>query len=257
VIEITVDAGVSVRPLQQLTTSPDEKVMQESLYLNLDKDVAKTVIDFFSGFRSLQYQKGEIITRSDAPNAYVYCTQSGFVVSYSISPKGQRDIHMISGTSTMFPISNFWIPKKAKEYLPARTVYFEALSDVVVLQAPDKEFTEFVWSKHEAQLALFKQFCLNHRIHMTRLEMMQIRDVRLKLMSLLLILGMNMGVEKAEGCIIQAPISHQILADCLSVARETTSRELRKLKAEGLINYYGGCIELTNIRQLKEMVEDY
>lgn len=231
--------------------------MQESLYLNLDENVAKTVVDFFSAFRSLRYQKGEIITRSDVLTSYVYCTQHGYVVSYSISPKGQRDIHMISGSSTMFPISNFWIPKKANEYLPARTVYFEALSDVVMLQAPNTDFTNFVWSQHEAQLALFKQFCLNHRIHMTRLEMMQIRDVRLKLMSLLLILAMNMGKPKGTGSVIQAPISHQILADCLSVARETTSRELRKLKAEGFINYYGGCIELNDIARMKALVEDY
>jgi CRP-like cAMP-binding protein len=92
---------------------------------------------------------------------------------------------------------------------------------------------------------------------MTRIEMMQIRDVRLRLVSLLLILGMNLGTPEGEGCSINAPISHQILADCLSVARETTSRELRKLKHEGLIHYRGGCIELVNVHQLKVMVEDY
>src|SRR6266702_820397 len=114
--------------------------MQESFYLGLDAEVAKTILDFFSPYKRTYYKKGEIIMRSEGSEDYTYCSSKGFIVTYSISPKGHRDVRTFSRPYTIFPISNFFIPPEADIYLPARPIYFEALTDVYVWRAPAKDF---------------------------------------------------------------------------------------------------------------------
>lgn len=233
--------------------------MQESLYLSIDKEAAKSIVDFFSGHKLVFYKKGEIILRSDdtMANDYIFCSKKGYIVTYSISPKGHRDVRAFSRPSTIFPIGDFFVPLEADIYLPSRTVYFEALTDAYVWRAPEKEFSKLIWSSRGAQLALLKQTSLNHRLSMARLEMMQLRDVELRIVSLFLALALNFGTPKGNGSLIKAPISHQLIADSLSLARETVSREIAKLKRHGLIDYGNNCIELYDVQALKRMVENY
>lgn len=231
--------------------------MQESLYLNFDEDIARPLVGFFLGGKAVSYKKGEIITRSDNPNYYVYCSKSGYVMSYSISPKGHRDIHTFTGPTTMFPSVGFLISEAAEDHLPSRTVYFEALTDVTVWRITEQAFRDFVLHNTDAQLALLKHASLNHRVHITRVLMMQIRDVRLRLICFLLILALTIGESKDGSAEIGLSLSHQVIADSVTVARETVSRELHKLQDEGLIKYRNGCICLPDVQRLKEMVEDY
>lgn len=232
-------------------------VMQESLDLNFDLQIAQTLLDFFSGHKLIYYKRGEVILRSDDPEDYVFCSKKGYVVSYSISPKGYRDVRSFSRPATFFPISQFVFSVTAEAYLPSRTIYFEALTDAYVWRAPAKEFREFVWSSPPAQTALLKQSSLNHRITMARLEMLQMRDIQLRLVWLLLILALTFGKRKENSALINAPISHQLIADSLSIARETVSRELAKLKRKGLVDYRPNRIVLPDVQKLKQMVEGY
>lgn len=232
--------------------------MQESLFLHRDdKHVAQTLLDFFARYRLIYYKRGEIILRGDEPDGYVYCSKKGYIMTYSISPKGHRDVRSFSRPSTFFPVSDFFVPLEAEVYLPSRTIYFEALTEVYLWRAPEQDFRALIQSVPAAQTALLKQVSLNHRFSMARIEMLQLRDVNLRMIALFLSLAFAFGRPTGKGSIIRAPISHQLIADSLSVARETVSRELARLKAQGLIDYSPNCIELYDLQKLKRMVEDY
>jgi CRP-like cAMP-binding protein len=50
------------------------------------------------------------------------------------------------------------------------------------------------------------------------------------------------------------PFTRHELADYLNVARPSLSRELGRMKAEGLIDFHGASVKITAVEALKRMV---
>lgn len=231
--------------------------MQESLYLEFDPIVSQEVVEFFSQSKLVTYRKGEIICRSDTPDQRVFCSQDGCVTIYSLTPDGKRDIHTFTRSKTVFPITDMFTPAAVDYYLPSRTKFFEAMTDMRVWQMPAQAFTEFVSESPEFEIALLRQFCLNHRVHTTRIEMMQLRDLQKRVICFLLVLGLLVGTADEKHTSIDIPVTHQLVADSLSIARETASRELSKLRKQHLIEYHGHNLYLPDVPYLKRLIENY
>lgn len=231
--------------------------MQESIYLSHNKKLEETIINFFSRHQLTFYKKGEIINRSDIAASTIFCSKSGYIIVYSISPKGHRDVRSIGGASCLFPLSNFFTPEHTDEFMSPRITYFEALTDSYIWHAPSQEFDRHLEQSEETQSTLFKQYSMNHRLTMARIEMMQVRDIQVRIASLLLTLALSFGDKQGNECAIQVPLSHQLIADSISTARETVSRELTKLKQIGLVRTDGASMTLVDVEKLKKMIEAY
>lgn len=231
--------------------------MHESIFLGHDQQLETDIVKLFSTYRSVCFKKGEIITSSDQPASDVFCTKSGFIIVYAISPKGQRDVRSIGGGACLFPVKNFFAPKRADEFMPSRDVYFEALTDCSVFCIPEKDFLTHVANSSVTQVAMLKQFSMNHRLSMARIEMMQLRDIRLRIESFFLSLALSFGKKQGTGYYIQVPLSHQLIADCISTARETVTREISQLRKANLILPMNGHFMLPDIDTLRRSIESY
>lgn len=61
--------------------------------------------------------------------------------------------------------------------------------------------------------------------------------------------------KKAGAATFMLPLKRHEMADFLNVARPSLSRELAKMKAEGLIDYHRATVKVLKIERLKQMVE--
>ena len=79
-------------------------------------------------------------------------------------------------------------------------------------------------------------------------------DVRLAV--LLSNLAEGFGVEQNGGILISLPLSREDMASYLGLTRETVSRRLSALQAEGIVSLQGGRkIVVLDLKRLKELIE--
>ena len=231
--------------------------MYDTIFGMRNEEADRMVRDFFAKHTLRFYKRGEIILRSDDVNEYTFFIKQGYVFTYTISPKGHRDVLSFVSTPTIFPVRSFFSTIEPEEILPRRTRYIEALTDSYLYRAPQHELAEFLKANPAAQGALYRQIDINHKLAMSRVEALQLRDVRMEMIALFLGLAYVFGRAHGKNVVIEAPVSHQLIADSLSLARETVSRELPKLKNSGYISYSPHRIELYDVEKLKLMVENY
>lgn len=231
--------------------------MQESIYLSLDRQLEARILYLFSQYPLRFYKKGEVIAETAGMKNSMFCSESGYIIVYSISPKGQRDVRSIGGARCLFPVRDFFSPRHADEFMPPRNSYFEALTDCYIRHMPEDVFNLLIKRSLKTQIALLKQFSINHRLSMARIEMMQLRDIQMRVASLFLGLTLTFGQKYKGGYYIKVPLSHQLIADTISTARETVSREISKLRKGGLIDSSGNHFIIPSIDALKKLVESY
>jgi predicted transcriptional regulator len=63
------------------------------------------------------------------------------------------------------------------------------------------------------------------------------------------------GKTTLKGTLIEAPITHQDIADSLNMVRETVSRTIEKLIAQNLIEQINHSFVLTDVVKLRAAVE--
>jgi CRP-like cAMP-binding protein len=83
-----------------------------------------------------------------------------------------------------------------------------------------------------------------------KLELLTLKGMREKIASYLL----NESLERKSN-MFQVVLNRTELADYLNVSRTSMSRELARMKEEGLIDFYGNSFKLINKSSLAECLE--
>ena len=177
------------------------------------------------------YSRGRaIFSPGDAPDA-LYVLKSGLVTLSHLSPGGQESILRVFGPGDVFG--------ELLLTVPARPFLARALTACAVTVIPARTFLQLlsaiprigfnftcVLSKHLAEMALDRGQS-SHKWSSERLVL------------LLLKLGAAHGVEERAGTAITLPLTHQTLADMIGASRETITRDLRRLKRQGVVRQRG------------------
>lgn len=208
----------------------------------------RTLITFFSGGKAKRYAHGDLILRGEEPDA-VYFLESGFVKVYSISDSGDKYIHIIYGKGEIFPL--IWAIKNIK-----RRVFYEAISDVKVWAVTRDRF--LIFSKSDAKIAYLValQLAERFRVYADRLDNLQYKLANERIVYRLLFLASRFGKPKGKYTIIKAPLTHELIADSINLARETVSRELEKLEKDKLIGYHQRYLVLKDIKSLAKLFSE-
>jgi len=107
--------------------------------------------------------------------------------------------------------------------------------------------------------------CASHRLlihNMLRI----VSDKALRLNKQVMYLAMKSIREKVATLLLEEyrragtatfmlPLKRHELADFLNVARPSLSRELGRMKAEGIIDFHRSTVKILNLEKLKQMVE--
>lgn len=213
----------------------------------MDVDLSKALEDLFMAGQALRYSKGDIVMRGDEEVTQVCYIGKGHVKIYSINDQGDEYIHIIYKTGDIFPLIQIF-----NQSAPRR-IFYEALDSSVVWKLPKEKFLDYIKSNsNTATYALLSQLADQFNIFADRLDNLEYRTAYERVVYRLLFLAGRFGRQIDKGLLIDAPITHKIIANSINLSRESVSREMEKLQADNLITAVKGRIVIKDIKRLSQ-----
>jgi CRP/FNR family transcriptional regulator len=108
-------------------------------------------------------------------------------------------------------------------------------------------------SSHSAALAPLLDMTIEmYRVHSERIQNLEYRSVRERIISFLITMSRRFGRSSQKGTTtIGVPLRHQDIASSINASRETVSRELAAMERKGLIKSEQSLITLLDIDSLR------
>ncbi len=202
----------------------------------------------------------EIASLMDGINYSIRCYDDGDIIaiegdpcsSLSIILSGDVEIHKPFSSGKIVTISHFksgnifaesLVFSDVKEY-PATVV---SSSQSCIMNIPRFELIQML-SRHPKVLENFAGV-LSRRIHMLndRITSLSLDSTRKKIVNILLL---ELGRQKSQYLLL--PYSRKKMAELLNIPRPSLSRELMKMREEGLIDFYKNRIKILDLNNLEE-----
>jgi CRP-like cAMP-binding protein len=202
--------------------------------------------------RKFKLAKGQIIQSTDDRRVFNYIT-SGYVKRYLIANDGSLGVQVIYGPGDVFPITlAFSILFDQTINESPETYYYEAVTEVEVHTINESELKDSV----EDNPRLYRDLMsvAGKRLHSTLhgLENLTLKNSYHRVAHELLYLGQRFGEQKSNGVKILIPLTHQDIADILSLTRETVSTCMVQLRDKKLISTNKNII----IRDMEKLEEE-
>ena len=200
---------------------------------------ATTTALFFSSYKPETFTKGAQLLQPGyaLPPPITYLVE-GLVVEYAISDSGTKTI-----INTYKPGSFF--PSSAAVNHTSNKYHFEAGAQSIVRQAPADSVREFLLANPEVTYDLLQRLYRGVDGLTGRLEVLLGANASSRLLYELTVQGERFGVTSDDGIIIT--ITESELAEHTGLARETVSRELKKLKNDKTLSISRGKVVLHKI----------
>lgn len=200
--------------------------------------------DFFVQGRPVRYSRGEVIVAGDDPNPDIHYIGRGFVKVYSINDDGEEYVHVVYRKGEIFPL--IWALRDHR-----RRIFYEAIDDCVLWKKTKNELREYL-DEHADPIsrALLGRLAEQFNIYADRLDNLQYKSAYERVVYRILFLAGRFGVRQGDRVIIEAPITHKLLAQSINLARESVSREFEKLQTKGLIDTTNSHIVINDVKAL-------
>lgn len=178
----------------------------------------------------MNFSKDEtIIDGLDEPKG-VYLIKKGFVKAYTITKDGQENLLLIHDVGEFIPL--IW----ALDGTHTDGLCYQAMSDVTVLRTSKERLHEVMSTDIWLSQELLKQSVSIISVYGQRIQSLELRSARERIIAELLHLSEMFGKRSGNIVLIDAPITHQDIANSISMTRETASRALGLLFEEGLVS---------------------
>lgn len=200
--------------------------------MSLNHNETESIISHFKGGQVKQFSKGEVLVQGDEEPKGVYLIQKGYVKAYSISQQGQQNLLLIHGVKDIMPLP--W----ALDGLQKLGVFYEAMTDVTVITTSKDDLRKAMGSNTWLTEQILRQLVNTFTVYAQRIQSLGYRLPRERVIACLLDLATRFGQQHTKGVIIQVPITHQDIADSISMTRETASRVLELLFEDGLVSQH-------------------
>jgi CRP/FNR family cyclic AMP-dependent transcriptional regulator len=198
----------------------------------------------FNKGQPLVFGKGEHIIAQESKPDGVYYISTGYVKIYSISSNGDEYVHVIYGPGEIFPL--VW----AYLGIHPEALYYEALSDCTVWRMSREWLLHFMATRPHIAYALSMQLAQQFRILADRIDNLEYKKASERVAYRVLFLASRFGTKDGSSIIIDPPITHEIFANTVNLARESVSRELERLEQDGVIQRQGRRLLIVDVHRL-------
>ena len=217
-----------------LAVVPTEKAKEEDLET------------YFNNGRTLKYEKGEtIINGLDEPDG-VYIIKEGFVKAYTLTKDGQENLLLVHDTGEFIPL--LW----ALDGSHTSGLYYVAMSDVTVLKTTKEKLRSAMSENSWLSQEILKQSVQIITTYSQRITALEFRTARERIIAEILNLAEMFGKKHGNKILIDAPITHQDIANSIHMTRETASRALGLLFEEGLLEQDERLFTILDLAELKK-----
>jgi CRP/FNR family transcriptional regulator, cyclic AMP receptor protein len=193
----------------------------------VNQEITAKIDDFFAKYKLRHYAKGQILILSGDQSDYVYRLVTGNVKQYDVTYRGDEIILNIFKPPAFFPMS-LAINKVPNPYI------YEAETDIEIRQAPAEEVIDFIKANPDVLFDLLSRVYRGVDGLLGRMAHLMSSSARSRLIYELVIEAQRFGEPQKNGEYI-VNISEKDLGARAGLSRETVSRELSKLKTEGLV----------------------
>ncbi len=203
------------------------------------------ISDFFKTGQPAYFRKGDLIIGIEPEPQGVFCVEKGFVKVYSITDTGEEFVHIMYSHGEIFPY--IWAYRKTNPDL-----YYESLDHSLLWRVSREKFTQA--AKNDARLGyeLSRQLAQQFQVVHDRLDNLEYKKSSERIAYRLLFLAGRFGKKQSKSVIIDAPITHDLLARSINLTRESVSRELEKLERENIIERHGHKIIICDMNKLNQ-----
>lgn len=221
--------------------------MVHNISYGMAEDITPKITKFFSRYRLRQYAKGQILILNGDDTNYIYFLVKGRVKEYDVSHRGDEIILNVFKPPAFFPMS-FAINKKQSPYI------FEAETDIEIHQAPADEVVVFIKANPDVMYDLLSRVYSGVDGILGRMVRLMTGNARSRLIYELVIDSDRFGTIQKNGSCLLA-IHEKDLGIRAAISRETVSREMNKLKSEGVIEMSSKGILIKNLEAFKAKLD--
>jgi len=178
-----------------------------------------------------RYGKGNIIYFQGEAPRQAFLVKDGTVRVYAIDDQGEEYVVGFYTIGDVFPID--WL----HGYTSTASFYYEALTPCEL--APiEKSSYEAVRTQPEIAAYMLDRFLHESNSNLIRNLALQQPRAKDKIIYFFYFLAIRHGEEMASGLYtLGIPLTHQTIANCLGLTRETVATELGNLKRSGAVAY--------------------
>lgn len=211
----------------------------------MDPVVAEKIEAYFSRYPQRYYRMGQILIHAHDEPTHVFHLLEGKVKQYDISYRGDEVVLNEFKPPAFFPMS-YAINRTPNVY------FFEAETDVELRQAPNEEAVAFLKTNPDVLYDLLSRVYKGTDGLLGRLAHLMAGSARSRVLYELLIESRRFGEARGKGMAVS--FTESDIGAHAGLARETVSREIHKLKDEGLISIIKKEIWINNLDQLAASV---
>src|SRR5579871_2958386 len=210
----------------------------------MDTAIVRKLNSFFAQFPSKIYKKSEIVIQAHISPPGIFYIEEGIIRRYYLSEEGTEITLNLYKPHTFLPMS--W----AVADIP-NTHFYEAMTEVQVKLAPKSVVLEFLKKEPDVTYDLLRRIYIGMEGLWMHMESLTAGNSYTKLIASLVILAKRFGKTHNKDLLVDLLMSERDIANYAGMTRETTSRELQKLKKEGLVSFDKGAIVVHDIQKLE------
>lgn len=198
----------------------------------------ESVSKLFEDARSRKYPKNQIVFYQGDPFSSVCIVKKGFLKAYTILDSGDTRTLFILGPGDIFPIA-FAIDLDWSNY--QIKYFYQTLNEVEIQMSERDHFKRSLDSSPELMGIYLSYMAATNEAIINQLEMMKTKGAINKVAFLLPYLVKKIGEPTGNRTYkLNLKISHQEIADLTGLTRETTTQQIKKLEADGIIQQKKG-----------------
>ncbi|HWB39200.1 MAG TPA: Crp/Fnr family transcriptional regulator, partial [Candidatus Saccharimonadales bacterium] len=212
--------------------------------------ISKKIDDEFSKYPKRSYPKGQILIFADESPEHIFYITKGRVRKYDVSYRGDEVIVNIFKPPAFFPMS------EAINHTPNKFFYKTELATELHI-VPGDAALQFLKDNPDVMLDLLSRIYRGMEGLLGRMVELMSGSAKSRLLYELMIESRRFGKKNDEGS-YDLDISEVDLAARAGMSRETVSREMKQIKADGLVSISSKGIVVTDLAALskKAGVED-
>lgn len=206
----------------------------------------ESIVAHFNDGILINYDRNETIVNGLSEPEGVFLIKQGFVKAYSVSHSGHNNLLLIHKPGEFIPLP--W----ALDGAHTTGLFYEAMTDVAVLRTSKDRLRSAMGNNSWLSQEILKQAVDIITIYTQRIQTLEFRSARGRIIAELIYLVERFGKDLGTKIIIEAPITHQELADSINMNRETASRALEELFKEGLVGQENHLFTILNFSKLQK-----
>jgi|SRR5665213_2480097 len=209
----------------------------------------ESIVAHFSDGHLMKFSKDEVVINGFEEPDGVFLIKSGFVKAYSISRDGHHNLLLIHKSGEFIPLP--W----ALDGAHTTGLFYEAMTDVKILRTGKDKLRSTMGNNSWLSQEVLNQTVNIITIYTKRIQTLEYRSARERVVAELIYLAERFGVRHGDEILINAPITHQDIADSINMSRETASRALELLFEEGLMGQLDHLFTVKNVEKMQKALD--